>query len=100
MERKYVVKQEKGSNVWNVAIKVAESLGIKSPSIDFADRNGWCDDNVFDVNLIDRYWQVEICTYRGNVLTKSKPGADRYKFEIEHENIEVEVCISEMFLIP
>lgn len=52
MEKRYIIKQEKGSSIYDIAIKVAESLGVKSPSIDFADHNGWCDDDIFDVSLI------------------------------------------------
>lgn len=98
MEKRYIIKQEKGSSIYDIAIKVAESLGVKSPSIDFADHNGWCDDDIFDVSLINRYWQIKICIFRGERLTKAQPEASHYKFEIENENIEV--CISEMFLIP
>ena len=98
MERTYIVKQEKGSSIYDVAIKVAKSLNVKSPSIDFADRNGWRDDDIYDISFIDRYWQVEVCIFRGERLMIAQPRIGHYKFEIENENIEV--CISEMSLIP
>ena len=59
MERTYIVKQGKGSNIWDAAHKVAEVM-FKDPDIDFADRNGWSDADIFDISLTDRYWEVRV----------------------------------------
>lgn len=59
MERTYIVKQEKGSNIWDAAYKVAEVM-FKDPDIDFADRNRWSDADIFDISFTDRYLEVHV----------------------------------------
>lgn len=94
MERKCVVKQEKGNDIYSVALKIAKIVA-NDADIDFADRNGWCDDGIYDTNLVDRYWEVQII--ENDSINIASTQAD-YRFEIE--NSGVEVCLTELFLIP
>lgn len=94
MERKYVVKQENGYDIYSVALKVAKIVA-NDASIDFADKNGWRDDLIYDTSLVDRYWEVQIIENESVHIASTQ--AD-YKFEIEGSGVEV--CLTELFLIP
>ena len=94
MERTYIVKQEKGSNIWDAAHTVAEAM-FKDPDIDFADRNGWSDADVFDISLTDRYWEVLIRIDEDSIKREE---AD-YKFDIDDPDREVEIGLKEVYMI-
>lgn len=92
MERTYIVKQGKGSNIWDAAHTVAEAM-FKDPDIDFADRNGWSDADIFDISLIDRYWEVRVTRDR---ITRKE--AD-YKFTMSNSDEDLWASLKEVYMI-
>ena len=92
MERTYIVKQEKGSNIWDAAYKVAEVM-FKDPDIDFADRNGWSDADIFDISLTDRYWEVRVTRERSR-----REEAD-YKFTMSNSDEDLWASLKEVYMI-
>ena len=92
MERTYIVKQEKGSNIWDAAYTVAETM-FKKPDIDFADRNGWSDADIFDISLTDRYWEVRVTRDR---ITREE--AD-YKFTMSNSDEDLWASLKEVYMI-
>lgn len=93
MERTYIVKQEKGSNIWDAAHKVAEVM-FKDPDIDFADKNGWSDADVFDISLTDRYWEVTIKVDERITLEEAD-----YKFYVDDISSVIEIGLKEVYMI-
>ena len=91
-KRTYIVKQEKGSDIMSAAYKVAE-LVFKNPEVDFADRNGWSDEDVFDISLTDRYW--EVCVTRDNITREE---AD-YKFTMSPDDESIQASFKEVYMI-
>lgn len=92
MERTYIVKQGKGSNIWDAAYTVAETM-FKDPDINFADRNGWSDADIFDMSLTDRYWEVRITRDR---ITREE--AD-YKFTMSNSDEDLWASLKEVYMI-
>lgn len=92
MERTYIVKQEKGSNIWDAAYTVAEAM-FKDPDVDFADRNGWSDADIFDISLTDRYWEVRVTRDR---ITREE--AD-YKFTMSNKDEDLWASLKEVYMI-
>ena len=91
-KRTYIVKQEKGSSIWDVAYKVAEIM-FKDPDVDFASRNGWSDADIFDESLTDRYWEVRVT--RDGIKREE---AD-YKFSMSPTDEDLEVSLKEVYMI-
>lgn len=94
-KRTYIVKQEKGSDVWSVACKVTKAMFNTDREFDFADFNGWSDENVFDISLTDRYWEVLIRIDEDSIKREE---AD-YKFDIDDPDREVEIGLKEVYMI-
>lgn len=94
MIRTYIVKQEKGSDIMSAAYKVAEVL-FKNPEVDFADRNGWSDEDVFDVSLTDRYWEVFVSN---DVSLITRKNAD-YKFIMSPDDESLQAGLKEVYMI-
>lgn len=92
MERTYIVKQEKGSSIWDAAYTVAEAM-FKDPDVDFADRNGWSDAGIFDTSLTDRYWEVRVTRDR---ITREE--AD-YKFTMSNSDEDLWASLKEVYMI-
>ena len=61
---------------------------------DFAGHNGWSD-NVFDISLTDRYWEVLIRIDEDTIKLEE---AD-YKFDIDDPDREVEIGLKEVYMI-
>ena len=94
-KRTYIVKQEKGSDVWSVAYEVTKAMFNTDREFDFADRNGWSDADVFDISLTDRYWEVLIRIDEDSIKREE---AD-YKFDIDDPDREVEIGLKEVYMI-
>ena len=94
-KRTYIVKQEKGSDVWSVACEVTKAMFNTGREFDFADVNGWSDWDVFDISLTDRYWEVLI---RIDEDAIKREEAD-YKFDIDDPDREVEIGLKEVYMI-
>lgn len=92
-KRTYIVKQEKGSNVWDAAYTVAETM-FKKPDVDFADKNGWSDAGVFDISLTDRYWEVTIKVDERITLEEAD-----YKFYVDDISSVIEIGLKEVYMI-
>lgn len=92
LERTYIVKQEKGSDIMSAAYKIAD-LFFKQVEIEFADRNGWSDRDVFEVSLIDRYWEVRVTR---DIITREE--AD-YKFTMSPDDEALWVSLKEVYMI-
>ena len=59
-KRIYIAKQEKGNDIASVAYQVTDMFYKNSNEIDVDP--GWSADDVYDVSLTDRYWEVRITT--------------------------------------
>lgn len=94
-KRTYIVKQEKGSDVWSVACEVTKAMFNTNREFDFADLNGWSDVDVFDISLTDRYWEVLIRIDEDSIKREE---AD-YKFDIDDPDREVEIGLKEVYMI-
>ena len=94
-KRTYIVKQEKGSDVWSVACEVTKAMFNTDREFDFADLNGWSDADVFDISLTDRYWEVLIRIDEDSIKCEE---AD-YKFDIDDPDREVEIGLKEVYMI-
>lgn len=94
-KRTYIVKQEKGSDVWSVACDVTNAMFNTDREFDFADFNGWSDGDVFDISLTDRYWEVLIRIDEDSIKREE---AD-YKFDIDDPDREVEIGLREVYMI-
>lgn len=92
-KRTYIVKQEKGSNLWDVADMVA-GIMFTNPEIDFADRNGWGKENEDEISLTDRYWEVIVKVDEPITLKEAD-----VKFEIENGSSIVEIGLKEVYMI-
>lgn len=93
-KRTYIVKQEKGSDVWSVACEVTKAMFKSDRDFDFADHNGWSD-NVFDISLTDRYWEVLIRIDEDTIKLEETD----YKFDIDDPDREVEIGLKEVYMI-
>ena len=93
-KRTYIVKQEKGSDVWSVACEVTKAMFKSDRDFDFADHNGWSD-SVFDISLTDRYWEVLIRIDEDTIKLEE---AD-YKFAIDDPDRDVWVGLKEVYMI-
>lgn len=92
-KRTYIVKQEKGSDMYSVACQVAECLYKAVPELDFSDRNGWSDKDIYDVSLTDRYWEVFV-SHDESLIT---PENADYKFVMWND--ELWVGLREVYMI-
>lgn len=84
-KRIYIAKQEKGNDIASVAYEVTDMF-YKDPNKIDVDPVLYADD-VYDVSLTDRYWEVRITTDR----TKSCP--------ITHENSDYMFFIGKDYII-
>ena len=94
-KRTYIVKQEKGSDVWSVACEVTKAMFNTDREFDFADLNGWSDADVFDISLTDRYWEVLI---RINEDSIKREEAD-YKFTMSNSDEDLWASLKEVYMI-
>lgn len=92
-KRTYIVKQEKGSDVWSVACDVTRAMFDTDREFDFADLNGWSDKDIYDTSLTDRYWEVFV-SHDESLIT---PENADYKFEMCND--ELCVGLREVYMI-
>lgn len=93
-KRTYIVKQEKGSDVWSVACEVTKAMFNTDREFDFADLNGWSDAGVFDISLTDRYWEVTIKVDERITLEEAD-----YKFYVDDISSVIEIGLKEVYMI-
>lgn len=92
MKRIYVAKQEKGCDIASVVYKATDMLYKEPNKIDVDPV--WFADDVYDVSLIDRYWEVRITT-NTKTCPITRENAD-YIFDIDDDYV---IGLKEVYMI-
>lgn len=92
-KRIYIAKQEKGNDIASVAYQVTDMFFKNSNEIDVDP--GWSADDVYDVSLTDRYWEVRITTDNTKTCPITHENSD-YMFEIGDTYI---IGLKEVYMI-
>lgn len=91
-KRTYIAKQEKGNDIASVVYQVTDMLYKEPNKIDVDPV--LCDEDVYEVSLTDRYWEVRITT---NTMTCpiTRENADCI-FEIDDDYV---IGLKEVYMI-
>lgn len=92
-KRTYIVKQDKGCDIASVAYIVTDMLYNNSNEIDVDPVLS--DEDVYEVSLTDRYWEVRIATDRTKSCPITRENADCI-FEIDDDYV---IGLKEVYMI-